>query len=155
MFGVCLLFPTMCFTFQTMIQSSSHQVSLVAGAATGFYLTNGIGNYACIDALGVYSPNSQWAEWLTLAPLLNYIAIAVEDKPKDLTLEDIMVIFLIFLCILFGFIMNFYKDFVTGWILWSISSLCMIGNVFMAFKGYFKDFRKITTDSAVVPLPLW
>ena len=93
------------------------------------YLIPGWGDYGCLDALGVYSPNPQWAEWLTMAPLLAYMAIAVEDKPNNLTWSDLIAIFRFGLCIFFGFLMVFPLGTVSGWVLFALSSLSMTGNV--------------------------
>ena len=57
---------------------------------------------------------------------LGYIAIAIEDKPR-LTLEDYVIIFLMFLCIFTAFIMNMIEDFAAGIALWTLSALCMTG----------------------------
>lgn len=130
-------------------------MSLVAGSATGLYLTN-VGNFACIDALGVYSPNAQWAEWLTLAPLLSYIAIAVEDKPEQLTFADITVIASLFLCILLGYVMNFSTDPSVGWILFIASSVTMMGNILKVNSKKIIPIIKTKNDGEEdVPLPQW
>lgn len=115
------------------VYASAATMSFIAGASTVLYLTN-LGDAICIDALGMETPNCQWPEWLVAAPLLVYIAIAIEDKPS-LTVEDYGIIILMFLCILFGFVMNFFVDLVWGIILFILSSLCMVGNIVLVMKA--------------------
>ena len=70
----------------------SATIVIIAGCATGLYLTED-GLIVCQDALGIASMNAQWAEWLVEAPLMAYIATAIEDKVK-LTRVDYISIFL-------------------------------------------------------------
>jgi len=140
-------------------------VSLLAGTATAFYLVDGVGNDACVDVLGVYSPNAQWAEWLMTAPLLSYLSLAVEDKPSRLTLSDYAVMGSLFLCILFGFLMNFVATRTQGWTLFVFSALCMCGNVVKVNTSLFpRKKQKCDDDDGVgdgfgdgngVAAPLW
>ena len=130
-------------------------VLLVAGCATGLYLTN-VGNYACQDALGVYSPTAQWAEWLIASPLLSYLTISIEEKPTHLTTADKCSIFSIFMCILFGFMMNFTSERTSGIVLYILSAICMLGNVYLARYSNGKhrlSAHKVVDDSE--PIPLW
>lgn len=115
------------------VYAGAFTMSLIAGSSTVVYLTS-LGQAVCRDALGMDTPNCQWPEWLVAAPLLVYIAIAVEDK-KKLTVEDWLIIILMFLCILFGFVMNFFVDLAWGIILFILSSLCMVGNIILALKA--------------------
>ena len=115
------------------VYAGAATMSLIGGASTVLYLTQ-VGDYVCFDALGVETPASQWPEWLVASPLLVYITIAIEDK-TELIAEDYTIILLMFLCILFGFIMNFRIDFASGIILYILSSLCMVGNIVMALKA--------------------
>jgi uncharacterized membrane protein YhhN len=87
----------------------------------------------CRDALGIETYRNQWPEWLIAAPLLGYITIAIEDKPA-LTRDDWLVIFLMFMTIFFGFVMNFYNehDDAMGWLFFTLSSVCLSGNILMA-----------------------
>ena len=59
----------------------SATIVVIAGVATALYLTED-GSNVCLDALGIASMNSQWAEWLVEAPLMAYIATAIEDKAQ-------------------------------------------------------------------------
>lgn len=115
------------------VYAGAATMSFIAGSSTVLYLTS-LGDAICIDALGMETPNCQWPEWLVAAPLLVYIAIAIEDKPC-LTVEDWAIIILMFLCILFGFVMNFFVDLVWGIILFILSSVCMVGNIVLAMKA--------------------
>ena len=124
-------------------------VIAVAGAATGLYLTD-VGNYACIDSLGVYSPNVQWAEWLSMAPLLSYLTISVENKPDNLSFDDIFVILSLFLSILTGFFMNITQDLVGGWAMFVVSCIFMMGNL---RKIHYSFGGKVKADD--VPVPMW
>ena len=115
------------------VYAGAATMSLIAGSSSVLNLTL-IGGTVCRDALGLDTPRSQWPEWLIAAPLLVYITIAIEDK-RSLTTEDITIIFLMFLCILFGFLMNASADMMWGVVLFVLSSLCMIGNLFLAVRA--------------------
>jgi hypothetical protein len=110
-------------------------LSFIAGSSTIISLASNFGPL-CLDSLGIETFRSQWPEWLAAAPLLGYIAIAVEDKPS-LTAEDYLIIALMFLCIFFGFAMNFIAadDKNIGILLFVLSSLCVSGNIVMAVKS--------------------
>ena len=129
-------------------------ILLVAGCATGLYLTKA-GNYACQDANGLYSPTSQWAEWLIAAPLLSFLTISIEEKPRNLTITDIISIFSMFMCILSGFMMNFTSNNTSGIVLYILSAICMLSNVFLArySNGKHQSFaHKVVDDSEQIPL---
>ena len=138
------------------IYSCSATISFVTGAATGLYIVPGVGNYACIDALGVYSPNPQWAEWLVLSPLLAYMAIAVEEKPANLTWTDLIAIFRFGLCIFFGFLMTFPLNIIAGWVLFSLAFISMAGNVVGAslpkLQGWWVNQTAVSAETFV---PIW
>ena len=127
------------------VYAGAATVSLLAGAATVLYLVDGVGNDACVDVLGVFSPNAQWAEWLVSAPLLSYLALAVEDKPSRLSLSDYDVMASLFFCIFFGFMMNFVSTPAEGWALFGLSALCMCGNVVKVNAELFPN-KKIKND---------
>ena len=76
-------------------------------AATSFILTSTL-NWGgiCTDVLGVESTSAQWAEWLVTVPLMVYMTVAMEDKP-NLGREDAIIVFVFFLAISFGFLLNF------------------------------------------------
>ena len=134
------------------IYACSATVSLVTGSATVLYIIPGYGDYGCLDALGVYSPNPQWAEWLTMAPLLAYMAIAVEEKPANLTWTDLIAIFRFGLCIFFGFLMVFPFDIVSGWVLFALSTISMTGNVVGAA---IPKLRGAVSDKKQAFVPVW
>ena len=138
------------------IYACSATISFVTGTATGLYIVPGYGNYACVDALGVYSPNPQWAEWLTLSPLLAYMAIAVEEKPTNLTWTDLIAIFRFGLCIFFGFIMVFPFGTTAGWVLFCLDFCSMTGNVVGAsipkLKGWVKTATTVASEKFI---PVW
>ena len=115
------------------VYAGAATMSIIAGSSTILYLTR-FGEHICRDALGMNTPNCQWPEWLIAAPLLVYITIAIEDK-SELTVEDFAIIILMFLCILIGFMMNFFVDLVWGIILFILSTLCMVGNIVLALKA--------------------
>ena len=76
-------------------------VNMIAGSSawlTAYYRWGG----TCTNVFGVETVTSQWAEWLTLAPLLAYLTIAVEDREQDLDFNDFYVIASMFFCILLG-----------------------------------------------------
>ena len=115
------------------VYAGAATMSIVAGASTVLYLTE-FGQHVCRDALGMDTPGVQWPEWMVAAPLLVYITIAIEDK-SELSVEDYAIIILMFLCILFGFVMNFFMDLAWGIILYTLSTLCMVGNIVLALKA--------------------
>ena len=124
----------------------SATIVLIAGCATGLYLTDD-GSIVCQDALGIASMNAQWAEWLIEAPLLSYIANAIEDKAR-LSRADYISIFLTGMSIVFGFILNCFPNgnLVAGIILWILSTLCMSVQVVIAFDADFKANKRVSHD---------
>ena len=131
-------------------------VLLLAGCATGLYLTHE-GNYACHDAFGIYSPTAQWAEWLIASPLLSYLTISIEEKPTHLTTTDLLAIFSMFMCILFGFMMCFTADRTTGTVLYILSAVCMLSTVVIARynNGKHQYLEHKVVDKAEQTQPLW
>lgn len=138
--------------FVTMSKESKHLVAVCASAATvsaiaasstALFLVPQSGNYVCVDGLGIDSPNSQYAEWLVAAPLLVYIAIAVEEKNK-LTMEDFAMIGFMFWCILFGLLMNTNTSMSTGIALFVLSSVCMFVSMGMVILARWK--KRTATD---------
>ena len=115
------------------VYAGAATMSIIAGSSTVLYLSR-FGTHVCRDALGMDTPGVQWPEWMVAAPLLVYITIAIEDK-SELTVEDYAIIILMFLCILFGFVMNFFEDLAWGIILYILSTLCMVGNIVLALKA--------------------
>jgi hypothetical protein len=132
--------------------AASATVSLVAGISSIVSLTKGK-THICKDVFGIETYHAQWAEWLVAMPLIGYIAIAVEDKDA-LNREDILVIVLMFLTILFGFVMNVshssHSKHQLGWGFFSISCICYLGNIVMAASAWSKVRESSTTDKGVV-----
>mmetsp|Transcript_22336 Transcript_22336/g.21576 ORF Transcript_22336/g.21576 Transcript_22336/m.21576 type:complete len:843 (-) Transcript_22336:1181-3709(-) len=75
-------------------------------AATASLLTFAI-NWGGVvnDVFSVYSNAAQWADWLVTVPMMVYIALAIEIKPV-LTKNDIIILFVVFFAIVFGFVLN-------------------------------------------------
>ena len=113
------------------VYAGAATMSMIAGSSSVVTL---LGDTVCRDAFGLETPKSQWPEWLIAAPLLVYITIAIEDK-RNLTIEDATIIFLMFLCVLFGFLMNVHVSLTWGIVLFVLSSLCMTMDLFLAMKA--------------------
>ena len=147
------------------VYAGAATISMIAGSSS---LLNVFDDTVCRDALGLDSPKSQWSEWLIVAPLLVYITIAIEDK-RNLTVEDITIIFLMFLCVFLGFLMNADVNMMWGVVLFVFSSLCMTVNLVLAVKAgrYTKKFEasqlrakqwfleRMRTKSRLAKLLLW
>lgn len=82
-------------------------LTVSAIAASSFILTYTIQwGGICKDVLGVESMAAQWAEWMVTVPLMVYMTLAMEDKTA-LTSDDMIIIAVFILAILFGFLLNF------------------------------------------------
>ena len=80
------------------------------------------------------------------------MAIAVEDKPNNLTWADLIAIFRFGLCIFFGFLMVFPFSTIAGWVLFALSSLSMTGNVIGAAIPKLKGVVVKDTKERFVPV---
>ena len=108
-------------------------------AATSFILTFTL-NWGgiCTDVLGVESTGAQWAEWLVTVPLMVYMTVAMEDKP-NLGREDKIIVFVFFLAISFGFLLNFRSMPVSLGYLFFVMGCCSIS--VSAVLDYFSTMK--------------
>ena len=88
----------------------------------------------------VLSPAALWPEWLTSVPLLLYVAIACEVKPH-LDRRDLMIIFLMFCTIFFGFLLVFVSNIYFRILCLCLSCICTASVIFFSIlaKELFKN----------------
>mmetsp|Transcript_28064 Transcript_28064/g.62163 ORF Transcript_28064/g.62163 Transcript_28064/m.62163 type:complete len:448 (+) Transcript_28064:79-1422(+) len=89
----------------------------------------------CVDKFGVFSPADQWAEWILLVPLLQYVVCAVEQK-AELSAFDITMIALLALMVLAGALMNIQGPLGMHIFFLAVSFSCLIGVTYMSVTNY-------------------
>lgn len=79
-------------------------MSSIAGSS--FFLTFALNwGGTLTDVLGVHSSGAQWAEWLVTVPMMVFMALAIENKPR-LTKDDIIILLVFATAICFAFLLN-------------------------------------------------
>ena len=106
------------------ILNCSMATTVVAGAATGLFLWNP--SAVCVDGLNVVTPNSQWAEWIVLIPMLIFMTLSAERRMTHWIWADSVHVMSHELCIVLGFAMVFVKNVVITWALFVVSCVFMV-----------------------------
>jgi len=106
------------------ILNCSMATTVVAGAATGLFLWNP--SAVCVDGLNVVTPNSQWAEWIVLIPMLIFMTLSAERRMTHWRWADSVHVVSHELCIVLGFAMVFVKNVVITWALFAVSCVFMV-----------------------------
>jgi hypothetical protein len=88
------------------LQGLHCSIAIMSGIAASSSFLKCAGNLGVMqDIFGVYSHTSQWAEWLITVPMMVFIALAIEWKPR-LTRDDSIILSVFIIAIIFGFLLH-------------------------------------------------